>query len=45
VLKQRIDRTLVRLSTTRIDLPRSEGIASIEASEGKVHLTCKDVSV
>ena len=28
-----------------VTLPQSEGIVFIEAGEGKVHLTCKDVSV
>jgi hypothetical protein len=29
----------------RPGLPQSEGIAFIEAGKGKVHLSCKDVSV
>ena len=31
--------------TLLVNLPQSEGIMSIEADEGKAHLTCKDVSV
>ena len=31
--------------SVRTSLPQSGGVAFIEAGEGKVHLTCKDVSV